>query len=62
VLNGGPSVGGPRNSGREARRGRGLRGRGRVGGGSLGQILDVFNRRATNRTAPAARQKRRELF
>jgi hypothetical protein len=62
VLNGGPSPGGARSPGREARRGRALRGGGRVGGGSLGRILDVFNRRATKRTGPAARQRRREPF
>ena len=62
MLNGGPSPGGARSPGREARRGRALRGGGRVGGRSLGRILDVFNRRATKRTGPAARQRRREPF
>jgi hypothetical protein len=62
VLNGGPSPGGARRPGREARRGRALRGGGRVGGRSLGRILDVFNRRATQRTGPAARHRRREPF
>ena len=47
VLIGGPSPGGARSLGREARGGR---------------ILDVFNRRATKRTGPAARQRRREPF
>ena len=62
MLNGGPSPGGARSPGREARRGRALRGGGKVGGRSLGRILDVFNRRATKRTGPAARQRRREPF
>src|SRR5450631_2624146 len=62
VLNGGPSPGVARSPGREARRERALRGGGRVGGRSLGRILDVFNRRATKRTGPAARQRRREPF
>jgi hypothetical protein len=46
VLNGGPSPGEARSPGREARGGR---------------ILDVFNRRATKRSGPAARQATAKL-